>query len=315
MFNELGDLVAAWLTGSADDVIFDLQLEAGLTQDPANPSYLRSMDPIHRDPTLVWYVPAGTTDLEVKLAGIPTYFDPIFTNAATEGITGAPFYEGTWTLEVDTVNWYRAQDFYPPVLALLQGESYHILCEEPYPYGWTGEALSANHLGPFSQAARWVIPNTRIDSEISAIYSVDLNGYIQGEVLAMTWSDEARSASWIRVAASNSRFDFATYSLDGFFDMYLVPGSYSLSLTEWTTRSEGHHFVTTDVTVGSGSELESFRFILDQSRIPLNELLCGGIFMVPTAMALCLILPRKRGASKTESRDQNQVHDREVRCS
>ena len=316
MFNNIGDLVAAWLTGSADDVLFNLQLEAGLTQDPTNPSYLRSIDPVHRDPDLVWYVPAGTKDLKVTFAGIPTYFDPIFTNATPEGITGAPFYDDAWTVEVDTVNWHRADNSYPPVPALLQGESYHILREEAYPYGWTGEALSANHLAPFSQNKGWVIPNTKIDSEISAIYALDLNGYVQGQVLAMTWSDEARSASWVRIGARNSRFNFVAYSLDGFFDAYLVPGSYSLSLTEWTVRSEGHDSIkTAEVTVESGSMLRSITFVLDESGIPLDEPLGGAIFLVLTATALYLVHIKKNAVSSANSRVQNHVRNRGARCS
>lgn len=306
MFNDVGDLVAAWLTGSADDVLFGAQSEAGLTQDSGNLAFVQSVDPVHRDPVLVWYVPGGTTDLKVTLAGIPTYFDPLFRNATTQGIKGAPLYDGTWTVEVDTVNWYQTSSFYPPVPALLQGESYHIIQSEAYPYGWTGEILSPNHLGPFSQEEQWIIPNAKIDSETSNIHSLDLNGYIQGQVLTLTWSDEARSASWVRIAATNDRFSFVTYSLDGFFDMYLIPGSYSLNVVEWTSRSDGHKTLESiQISVPTGGDVRSLSFILDESGIPLPEPLGVPLLGLIVVMALMAIRVKRTATASTNSRSKS----------
>lgn len=304
MFNDVGDLVGAWLTGSADDVLFNAQNEAGLTQDPANMAFVQSIDPVHRDPFLVWYVPAGANELKVTLAGIPTYFDPLFMNATTDGIKGAPFYHGSWTVEVDTVNWYQANSFSPPVSALLQGESYHIIQAEAYPFGWTGEILAPNHLGPYSQREKWIIPNTKIDSDSSNIHTLDLNGYIQGQILAMTWSDEARSASWVRIEAVNDRFSFATYSLDGFFDMYLIPGSYYLSVTEWASRSEGHKVVdSVQISISPGASVGSLTFILDESKIPLSE--PRGLLGLLILMSLMVIYLKKTSATSTNSRSKS----------
>ena len=81
------------------------------------------------------YVPAGTTLLHVRTAGLPpfgAFGDPVFTPGAgdfevdmwpadywsvakahfpNEGILGQPDYTGTgWTAEVDFVNWYSANN-------------------------------------------------------------------------------------------------------------------------------------------------------------------------------------------------------------
>ena len=274
IFNDVGDLIGAWLTGSADDVLNFAQLEAGLRQDPNQPGFLESLDPVHRAPFLVWWVPGGTTDLEVTVSGIPSpYLDPVFPDQTAYGIEGSPSYTGVWTAEVDAVNWYLPTSFCPPVPGLLQGESYHFVQSESYPYLWTGDILSANHLGPFSQLELWLIPNTFLGSEVSTIQSLELNGYVQGQVLVFTWSDEVRSASWIRIEALNSRnLSLVSYSLDGFFDMYLPAGEYSLNVTEWTSRSEGHkNLESLQLHVSAGQNVHSADFVLDESAIPLAE--------------------------------------------
>ncbi len=274
VFDDSGNLVAAWLTGSADDVLNFGQLEAGLSQDPISPNFATSLDPVHRDPLLVWYVPNGTTDLSITLAGLPSsYSDPVFQNITTGGIKGSPIYKGAWTLEVDTVNWYLPSTFYPPAPALLQGESFHIIETLAYPYGWTSDILSGNHLGPFSQPQLWFVPNSRIGSQSSSVQSLELNGYVQGQVVAMTWSDEARTVSWVRIqTAKPGSFSLATYSLDGFFDMYLLPGPYTVNVTEWTIRSEGHQAVdSVALYVSPGQRIHSVNFVLNESEIPIAE--------------------------------------------
>ena len=271
LFNDVGDLVGVWITGSADSVLNAAQLEAGLRQDPVNLALVESIDPVHRTAPLVWYVPSGTTDLKVTIAGIPSYSDPIFQGTNAQGIKGRPLYEGSWTFEVDTVNWYEPLSFYPSVPGLLQGESFHIIQNEPYVYGWTSDILSANHLGPYSQRDPWIVPNTSTDTEISTIQSLNLNGYLQGQILAQTWSDQERSASWIRIqAAKNNDTLLVAYSLDGFYDMYLLEGKYSLSVTEWTALGEGHKVIDSmQVTVSSGQK-GSVNFVLEESAIPLS---------------------------------------------
>jgi len=293
MFNDVGDLVGVWLTGSADDVLNEVQLEAGLGQNPTNLALVESLDPVHRAAALIWYVPSGTSDLKVTLAGIPSYSDPIFQGTTSHGIEAAPLYDGSWTFEVDTVNWYDARSFYPLVLGLLQGESFHIIASEPYPYGWTSDILSANHLGPFSQPDLWNMPNTNIDTEISSIQSLNLNGYMRGQVLALTWSDEARSASWIRIQASNNNgLSLVAYSLDGFYDMYLLPGAYSLRVTEWTVRSEGHKVIDTMQVYVSPGQQGSVNLVLEESGIPLPE--PSAVLLLSLLLVMSLMVPSMR---------------------
>jgi hypothetical protein len=142
-----------------------------------------------------------------------------------------------------------------------------------------------------------VIPNAKIDSESSNSHVLDLNGYIQGQILTMTWSDEARSASWVRVEAVNEKFHFATYSMDGFFDMYLTPSSYSLSVTEWTPRGEGHIAVELNqISIPTGSSLGSFTFVLDETKVPLPEA-PAAIFILSFAAVLAILTIRARSAS------------------
>jgi hypothetical protein len=319
VFDDIGNLVGAWLTGSADDVLSFGQFEAGLSQNLANPVFLQSLDPIHRDPPMTWYVPGGTTDLRITISGIPPgYIDPIFSNTTVQGIKGSPFYEGPWTVEADTVNWYLPAASYPLVPALLQGESYHLIQSQPYPYGWTGGLLWPNHLGPYEQSNVWVVPNTRPNTEVSVVESLALNGYLQGEVLASDWSNEARTASWVRVQTSNENLSFTAYSLDGFFDMYLPAGTYSLTVTEWTSRSEGHIATTAvQIQVSPGQSVHAINFLLDESGVPIAE----WPTTAPMAFALLGVLiftslriSSRRAAKKNTSGKQDSKSQAEWRA-
>jgi hypothetical protein len=274
VFNDVGDLVGAWLTGSADDVFNNVQLEAGLRQNPITPALVDGLNPVKRNDSLVWYVPGGTTDAQVTISGIPLpYSDPVFPNQTAAGIKGAQTYGGMWTAEVDTVNWYLPDAFYPLAPSLLQGESYHIIEGQNYPYGWTGELLSPNHLGPFTQLQPWLIPNARQDSDVSTVQSLELNGYVQGQLVAFTWSDETRSASWTGIKASgNTGLSLIAYSLDGFYDMYLPAGNYNVTVTEWSSRSEGHKNIDAiELHISPGQNVRSMDFIIDESAIPIPE--------------------------------------------
>ena len=106
------------------------------------------------------YVPAGTTMLHIKTAGLPLvpptgskitrlyYGDPVFRTPnqfyrkrggfnfevdemaypyfLNAGILGSPYYVGGWSVEVDMVNWHTSSTvYYPPPDGLLLGESYH----------------------------------------------------------------------------------------------------------------------------------------------------------------------------------------------
>jgi hypothetical protein len=309
VFDDIGNLVGTWLTGSADDVLHFSQLEAGLSQAPANPTFLQSVDPVHRNPPLTWYVPGGTTDLRITIAGIQLgYIDPIFSNTTVQGINGSPSYTGPWTVEADTVNWYLPTTSYPLVPALLQGESYHLIQSQPYPYGWTGNLLWPNHLGPYEQTSPWVVPNSRPNTEVSVIESLDLNGYIEGQILGLNWSDETRTLSWVRVQASNENLSFTAYSLDGFFDMYLPAGAFSLTVTEWTSRSEGHATTSVPMQVSSGQSLHALNFLLEESSTPIPEWPNGAPIILSLLGALTfasLRISSRRPAYKNTSSSQS----------
>jgi hypothetical protein len=106
------------------------------------------------------YVPAGSTLLHIKTAGLPLvppsgskitrlyYGDPVFRTPnqlyrksggfnfevdemtypyfQNAGILGSPYYVGGWSVEVDMVNWRTSSTiYYPPPDGLLLGESFH----------------------------------------------------------------------------------------------------------------------------------------------------------------------------------------------
>jgi hypothetical protein len=140
---------------------------------------------------------------------------------ANTGILGAPDYQGGWTAEVDFVNWYAndtgtTPNYYPPVQGLLMGESYHIIPGTAATSGvsWTedtalrylGHGMAANHLGPYSQRGVWQISGAHNSGEASAIFEVDLNGFISGNVLAFTWSNEFRTLSWGTVSVTGASY-------------------------------------------------------------------------------------------------------------
>jgi len=156
--------------------------------------------------------------------GVPGYFP-------NTGIAGSSDYTGGWTAEVDFVPWYNnntqatlwsglpfpftgpagivTQDgaqYYPPVNGLLLGESYHIIPGTTASSGISltedralqilGHSMTPNHLGPYSQKGIWPISNAHESGEASGIFEVDLNGFVGGNVLGFTWSNEFRTLSW-----------------------------------------------------------------------------------------------------------------------
>ena len=64
-----------------------------------------------------------------------------------------------------------------------------------------------------------------MSGETSAIWEVDLNGYVSGTALAFTWSNELKAISWYTVnvkGAGNATFN--SYTNDGIYEFYLLPG-------------------------------------------------------------------------------------------
>jgi hypothetical protein len=240
-----------------------------------------------------------------------------------EGILGTPDYTGTgWTAEVDFVNWYLNDTYttpvglpagyypvyYPIVPGLLMGESYHIipgtaakskisLTEDgALDATWgVGHSMAPNHLGPYSQQGVWSITNAHLSGETSAVYEVDLNGYISGTALAFTWSNELRTLSWYTVTvtgAANGSIPFKSYTNDGIYEFFLAPGSYSMTLAGpgYKATSMGTIAVTDGQTgiPGSGVNIG-----LPPTNIPIPEF--SGIAIVAfSALAASLYLLRRR---------------------
>jgi hypothetical protein len=242
-------------------------------------------------------IPAGTRTLEYEsLAGLVGYVEPSTGGASVRtatlfspdhGVWGRSThpgsYTGTWLVMVDMVNWYLPDSYYPPVPALLQGESPYF-----FPY---------NHLGPYSQGTYTIIPNTRLGSEASVEFELDLRGYVSGEVLGADWSDETRTISWASIQLQANSTTYYWYSLDGWFDGYLDPGQYPVYITEWTSRGEGHLTYQTNIYVSPGQGNRALIVTLDESGIPIPELsvtLPSIVFALSATVAVLSIVRRSK---------------------
>ena len=239
-------------------------------------------------------VPAGTTVLTYRnLAGSFGYVElnsqissirsaTLF--SSDHGIWGRSTipggYSGDWTVMVDFVNWYQSTSWYPPVPALLQGESVFF-----FPY---------NHLGPYSENGFIRVSNAPLSGEASAEFELDLRGYIQGIVLGMNWDDATRTISWANLQiVDNSSYQYYWYTWDGWFDGYLNPGTYQVTIREWS-GSQGHVPISFVLNVSPGEQSSSLSFILEESQIPIPELPDVSSVAFVLIMAAFLILRRRR---------------------
>ena len=239
-------------------------------------------------------LPAGTTLLTYKdLAGLFSYVDPSTATtrirtatlfSTDHGIWGSgPFagsYQGSWTVMVDFVNWYRPTQAYPPAPALLQGESPYF-----FPY---------NHLGPYAQRGFTLILNAPLSGEASAEFEVDRRGYIQGIVLGMNWDDATRTMSWVTIQITDSSgYQYYWYTFDGWFDGYLDPGAYQATITEWN-HNEGHNQVKFTLNVNQGEENHALDFILAESQVPIPELTTIPLTILGAIAGALLLLKRRK---------------------
>jgi hypothetical protein len=297
------------------------------------------------DPTGFNYLPGGVTNLHVVIAGLnPTFVDgwawewgdPVFANTAincdfepdctgpglgypapwfvNNGISGAPDYTGSWTVETDFVNWYAnntsaGPQYYPPVIGLLQGESYHIIPGTTATSGVSltedgaenslflgcapGVCMARNHLGPYEQQGVWQLSNGHLSGEVSGVFEVDLAGYVSGSAWAFTWSNEFRPLSWatVTIASADGKWTYQQYTSDGIYESFMPPGSYSMTISSPGITSQSWSIVVTagqSSGVGTGQQL-----YLEQSQIPVPEF--SGIAIVAfSALAASLYLLRRR---------------------
>jgi len=254
--------------------------------------------------------------------GVPGYFP-------NTGILGAPDYNGGWTAEVDFVNWYNnntgpttwtalpfgvvapghviknGAHYYPPVNGLLMGESYHIIPGTTATSGISltedtalkpelvGHSLAANHLGPYSQEGVWQIAGTHNSGEASAEFEVDLNGFISGNALAFTWSNEFRPLSWGLVnvvgASSTNSSGWNFYTYDGIYQAYLPPGAY-----QFTISAPGYAPQTWSVAISPGQTGTGQNIYLEQNNIPVPEFSAIAIVAISSLAASLYLLRRKR---------------------
>jgi len=290
------------------------------------------------------YLPGGVNNLHVVIAGLSpdatdtttgTWGDPVFANTAincdfevdctgpglgyptpwfvNNGISGAPDYTGSWTVETDFVNWYAnntgiVPQYYPPVIGLLQGESFHIIpgttatsgvsltedgAENSAFLGLAAPGMERNHLGPYEQQGVWQLSNAHLSGETSGVFELDLAGYVSGSAWAFTWSNEFRPLSWasVTMASADGKWTFHQYTSDGIYEGYLAPGSYSLTIAAPGIASQSWSIVVTagqSSGVGNGQQL-----YLEQSNIPVPEF--SGIAIVAfSALAASLYLLRRR---------------------
>jgi hypothetical protein len=118
-------------------------------------------DPVFRSPNQL-YRKRGGFNFEVDEMAYP-----YFLNA---GILGSPYYMAGWSVEVDIVNWHTSCTvYYPPPDGLLLGESFHNILGTTATSGvsytedaavsgiFVGHSMLANHLGPYSQVAIWLL--------------------------------------------------------------------------------------------------------------------------------------------------------------
>ena len=245
-------------------------------------------------------VPAGTRTLQyTDLAGLFSYVEPSSgpTNLGiSAGVRSATLfspdhgiwgysdhpgaYGGGWTVMVDFVNWSTLTSNYPPVRGLLQGESPYF-----FPY---------NHLGPFRQATLTKISNAPQGGEASAVFELDLRGYVSGIVLGMDWDHDVRTLSWTSVAFNSGSTSLYEYTWDGFFDGYLDPGNYHVTITEWTSANEGHLSRSLDLSVSQGQANNLANLILDESGIAIPESPSFYVLLLTTFTVSVLLLRFRR---------------------
>ena len=220
-------------------------------------------------PFTVSYVPSGSTQIEWKIAGFSSYWDVNQAYYRSYGIAGIPDYLGDWTVEIDAVNWYSPHEFFPPVDGLLLGESYHTI--GGFGTGFVGNSYVFNHLGPWQQRSVIQIEDGHLSGEVSIETSLNLRGLVRGTIVGATYTDDARTISWAQINFTNPTLTETHYSYDGFYEAYLDPGNYSLIVTQWTSKGEGHYPVSSTITVPEGSELEGINIFMERSGIPIPE--------------------------------------------
>jgi hypothetical protein len=203
--------------------------------------------------------------------------------------------------------------YYPPVVGLLSGESFHIvpgttatsgisLTEDlatgvgagaGWPAaGWSvGHTIAWNLLGPYSQEGVWQISNAHNSGEASAIFEVDLNGFMSGTVVGFTYAGDFRTISWATVTvvgASGATLGFGP-TLDGIYGFYAPPGNYKLTFSVPGYAPQTFAYSLTAGQLGVGANV-----YLQQSQIPVPEFSTVAVVAFSALAASLYLLKRRR---------------------
>ena len=300
-------------------------LTAGLPQQPPAGKFLTNeyfSDPLQGGGGTfgdcdfnLWCYPAAYAQYPFPYTGIAGA--PDYTGGWTAEADFVPWYaNNTSTMELAsgglqamTPGTSVFAQYYPPVNGLLMGESYHIipgttassgisltedtalnLYVSPPGSAFVGHTMAANHLGPYSQEGVWQIAGTHNSGEASAIFEVDINGFVSGNVLAFTWSNEFRTLSWGTVSvtgASGAAWNFYTY--DGVYQAFLPTGSYSFSI-----NTPGYAPQTWSYSVSPGQSGAGANVYLEQSNIPVPEFSAVAVVAFSALAASLYLLKRRR---------------------
>jgi len=191
------------------------------------------------------------------------------------------------------------------------GESYHIIPGTTAKSGISltedmalgpagiGTTFAPNHLGPYSQQGVWQIANAHNSGEASAIWEVDLNGLVTGNVLAFNYANEFRTLSWGTISVTGAGLpsqglNFYTY--DGRYEAYLpgtAAGASGSNNYKFTLSSPGLAPQTWTVAVSSGQTGTGQNAYLQESNIPVPEF-SGLIIAAFSALAASLYVLRRR---------------------
>jgi len=224
---------------------------------------------------------------------------------------------GGYTLPVGTPGTPPYPQYYPPVVGLLEGESYHIvpgttatsgisLTEDlasgvgagaGWPTaGWSvGHTMAANLLGPYSQEGVWQIAGAHNSGEASAIFEVDLNGFVSGTVTGFTYAGDFRTISWGTVGVTFASGPMSGKPLgsgptvDGLYGMYLPAGNYQL-----TFAMPGYAPQTLAYSVTAGQTGTGANIYLEQSQIPVPEFSGVAVVAISALAASVYLLKRRR---------------------
>jgi hypothetical protein len=150
--------------------------------------------------------------------------------------------------------------------------------------------MAENLLGPYSQEGVWQISNAHNSGEASAIFEVDLNGFVSGSVVGFTYAGDFRTISWgtiTVVGASGATLGIGP-TVDGLYGMYLPAGNYKLTYTVPGYAPQTVAYSVTSGQVGTGANI-----YLLQNQIPVPEFSTVAVVAF-SALAASLYLLRRR---------------------